>query len=204
LAFGATGSGVSDFTIDRSATASTVVPAESELFPGAGSSVGESTEAVFDSVAAWAGAVTVMVIAGAVAFAASDARVQVTVPEACVQAQPVPAALTKETAPGRLSVTERLDAASGPALETESVYASLGARVDGIGRVRLHERQVGVQDERRHRGALGCWSCSRTRDRRSRVHARRVADSIRGPRAPSTWIVNAGSPRRGRGSIECR
>ena len=66
----------------------TVVVSVSELLPGV-LSFGEDTVAVLDRVWAVAGAVTLIVIVGALVFAAIDARVQVivVVPE---QVQPVP------------------------------------------------------------------------------------------------------------------
>ena len=62
----------------RSAESVTVVLAVDVLFPGVGSVVGEETVAVLDSDPAWAGAVTMMVMGGAVAPVARVARVQVT------------------------------------------------------------------------------------------------------------------------------
>ena len=108
--------------IARSALAVTVVTSEAVLFAAFGSAVVAATDAVFDSDPAWFGAVTVTVIAGAVAPVASAARVQVadTLPT-FEQAQPGPAALTKVTPAGSVSVTVRLAASDGPLLVTVSV-----------------------------------------------------------------------------------
>ena len=85
----ATGSAESFFVIDRSAIPTTVVSV-SELLPGV-LSFGDETVAVLDRVCSVAGAVTLIVITGALEFAAIEAVVQVivVVPE---QVQPVPEA----------------------------------------------------------------------------------------------------------------
>src|SRR5450631_2252401 len=108
----------------RSAEAVTVVLAVEVLLAGVGSAVVELTLAVLDNVVAWAGAVTVTVIVGAVAPVASVGRVQVTETlPVLVQVQPVPVAETKVTPAGRVSVTDRLAASEGPLLLTTSEYA---------------------------------------------------------------------------------
>src|SRR2546425_9385607 len=85
-----------------------------ELRPG----VADLTEAELESVVApTAGARTEMTRLGAVAPTAKLARVQVTV-VVPLQAQPLPAALTKLTPGGRESLTVTAEAASGPALLT--------------------------------------------------------------------------------------
>ena len=81
----------------------TVVNAVAELFPGV-LSFGDVTVAVFEIVPAVLGAVTTIVMAGAVVLGAMEARVQFTVvvPE---QAQPVPADETKVVPAGSGSDT---------------------------------------------------------------------------------------------------
>src|SRR5947207_1793231 len=92
------------------------------LFAGTGSVVPLETFAVFESVVGddAAGAVIVIEIAGA-APTASVGGVQVTVPAAKPQVQPVPDALVKPTPAGNVSLTETLDATPGPLFVTESV-----------------------------------------------------------------------------------
>src|SRR5450631_2409260 len=108
----------------RSAEAVTVVLAAEVLLAGGGSAVVELTLAVLDNVVAWAGAVTVTVIVGAVAPVASVGRVQVTETlPVLVQVQPVPVAETKVTPAGRVSVTETAVASDGPLLLVTSWYA---------------------------------------------------------------------------------
>jgi hypothetical protein len=68
-------------------------------------SFGELTVAVFEIVPAVAGAVTLIVIAGAVVLGAIEARVQVTVPDTFAQLQPVPDAETKLVPAGSGSET---------------------------------------------------------------------------------------------------
>ena len=111
--------------IARSADAVTLVTAVEVLFAGFGSAVVEATEAVFVSDAAWVGAVTVTVIVGAVAPAASAGRVQVTETlPTLVHVQPVPVADTKVTPAGSVSITDRLAASEGPLFTTTSEYAT--------------------------------------------------------------------------------
>ena len=104
----------------RSADAVTVVPATEVLLPGVGSAVVEDTEAVLDSAAAWLGAVTTTVIAGAVAPVTSAARVQLTdTLPVFVHVQPVPAAETNVTPAGMESVTVTEAPSEGPLLTTD-------------------------------------------------------------------------------------
>ena len=111
--------------IARSAEAVTAVDVDEELFAGFGSAVVVATDAEFTIVPAWAVAVTVTVITGAVAPAASAARVQVTETlPTFEQAQPPPTALTNVTPAGSVSVTVRFAASDGPLLLTVSVYAT--------------------------------------------------------------------------------
>ena len=119
-----TGSGLSVFTIDRSAWSAawvTVVPSVSELFAAFGSAVADETEAVLLRVVAAPGAVAVRVMSGA-APAARLARVQlIAPPEGGLQVQPVPEAVAFVTPAGSVSVTVREVAVLGPAFETASV-----------------------------------------------------------------------------------
>jgi hypothetical protein len=110
-----------DLTTDRSAEAVTVVVTLEELLAELGSGVLAATVAVFVTLAAWFGAVTTTVIAGAVAPVASAGRVQVTTPATLPQLQPVPPADTKVVPEGTGSVTVRVAASLGPALATVSV-----------------------------------------------------------------------------------
>lgn len=109
------------FTIDRSAEALTVVVAEEVLLARFGSAVAAPTVARFVRVAPWAGAVTTIVMVGAVAPVASAGLVQVTdtFPE-LVQTHPVPVAETNVTPAGSVSVTDSVAAFDGPAFATTS------------------------------------------------------------------------------------
>jgi hypothetical protein len=104
-------------TIDRSLLAVTEVVSVSVLFVIDGSLVADVTVAVLLIEPPLAGAVTEIVIAGA-APTASVARVQVTVPEALLQVQPVPVADTNVTPAGSVSETETFAAGLGPAFAT--------------------------------------------------------------------------------------
>ena len=84
-----------------------------------GSPVVALTEAEFERVAPWAGAVTEIVMVEVV-LAARLAVVQVTV-AVPLQLQPVPLALTNVTPAGSVSLTLTVDAVSGPALLIFSV-----------------------------------------------------------------------------------
>ena len=108
-----------DFTIETSADAVTVVTAEEELLPLIGSGVALETVAPLVNVVACAGAETTIVIVGAVAPAASAARVQDTDTfPVFVQAQPGPVADPKVTPAGSVSVTNNDAASDGPPLAT--------------------------------------------------------------------------------------
>jgi hypothetical protein len=107
-----------DLVIDRSAEAVTDVLADAELLPGTGSVVELVTDAVLVIEPAWAGAVTTIVIVGAVAPLASEVAVHVTTPEAWLHVHPVPDADPKLTPAGNVSVTDTLAASLGPALAT--------------------------------------------------------------------------------------
>jgi hypothetical protein len=108
--------------IDRSADAVTVVATVEVLLAGFGSAVVEDTDAVLDSAAACAGAVTTTVINGAVAPVANVALVHVTdTLPALVHTQPVPDADTNVTPAGSVSVTDTLPASDGPASATVNV-----------------------------------------------------------------------------------
>src|SRR5262245_32160096 len=104
----------------RSAAELTVVVSVSELLAPLGSELAAETVAVSLRVAPPLGAVAVMTMLGAVTTL-SDPRVQVTIPEAWLHVHPEPAALTKEAAGGKVSVTVTELAVLGPALVTESV-----------------------------------------------------------------------------------
>jgi hypothetical protein len=81
----------------------------------------EETEAVLLSDAPCAGAVTLMVITGAVAPVASAGLVQVTdTLPTLVHAQPPPEPETKVTPAGRVSVTDTFAASDGPLSVTVS------------------------------------------------------------------------------------
>ena len=111
--------------IARSADAETPVVTDEVLSVGSGSAVVLDTDAVLVNDPAWAGAVTVTVIVGAVAPVASTGRVQVadTFPT-FVHAQPVPVADTNVTPAGSVSVTDTFAASDGPPLTTTSEYVN--------------------------------------------------------------------------------
>ena len=91
------------------------------LFPGFGSAVVEDTDAVFDRVPPWAGAVRTTVMSGADAPVARAALVHVTETSPLFeQAQPAPEADTKVTPAGRVSVTDTPAASDGPTSLTAS------------------------------------------------------------------------------------
>src|SRR5438309_1240726 len=96
----------------RSVEAMTEVVADAVLLAAFGSASLPSTVAVLVMVPAFAGAVALMVIV-ALAPEASEAALQVTVPEALVQPE---LADTKVTPAGRVSVTTTPVAALGPLL----------------------------------------------------------------------------------------
>ncbi len=98
----------------------TSVVSESLLSPDDGSVSFALTVTVLVTVPALAGAVTLIVIAGA-APTARLARVQVTTPPDSLHDQPLPEALTKTTPAGRVSLTLTDVAAEGPALLTLNV-----------------------------------------------------------------------------------
>ena len=108
------------FVTDRSATTVTVVALLALLLAEFGSVVVELTETLFVIVLTVAGAVTVMVMAGA-APTAKLARVHVTTPPTWPHVQPVPLALTKVTPAGSVSATLSEVAVLGPALLTFTV-----------------------------------------------------------------------------------
>src|SRR5205085_8464723 len=99
----------------------TTVLADAVLFAGV-TSFGDETVALLliDVVPVPPGAVTVIVMLGASAAFARlpPVRLHVTVPEALLQVQFVPAALTKVTPAGSVSTTLTADASSGPPLWT--------------------------------------------------------------------------------------
>ena len=97
-----------------------MVPCVEELLAGVGSLSVAATEAVLEIEPPAEGAVTTIWMLGA-APTARAGLVQVTVPEAWLQVQPVPEEETYEVPAGRASVTCRFEAALGPALETASV-----------------------------------------------------------------------------------
>lgn len=94
----------------------TIVFSVEELFPTLGSATEEETEAVLAIVPLPDGAVTVIVIGGAMLPAGRLGRMQVTgaVP---LQLQPLPFALTKVTA-GSVSLADSEVASEGPAFPT--------------------------------------------------------------------------------------
>ena len=105
--------------MDRSADAVTVVEAMDVLFPALGSAVVDDTAAVLLSVVAPAGAVTTIVMVGAVTPAARVGRVHVTeVLPTCVHVHPVPDEETQVTPAGSVSTTETEVASDGPAFAT--------------------------------------------------------------------------------------
>jgi hypothetical protein len=99
----------------------TVVVAVAVLLPGV-SSFGDEKVAVLVIYPAVAGAVTTIVKFGAAPGARfPPVRLHVTVPDALLQVQFVPVALTKVTPLGSVSTTLTADASSGPALLTPIV-----------------------------------------------------------------------------------
>ena len=91
------------------------------MLPGV-SSLGDETVALFVIDPALAGAVTVIVMFGAAPGARlPPVRLHVTVPDALLQVQFVPVALTKPTPAGSVSTTLTADASSGPAFDTPIV-----------------------------------------------------------------------------------
>jgi hypothetical protein len=109
----------------RSADAVTVVEIVEVLFPGTGSAVVDATDAVFDKLPAWFGAVTVTVITGALDPAVRAARVHVTDTLPVFEhAHPVPDADTNATPAGNVSVTDTFAASDGPAFDTVNEYAT--------------------------------------------------------------------------------
>src|SRR5712692_10471591 len=123
------------FSILRSARRCTLVCSVAQLLSGLGSLVGELTQALLLMVPPSLGAVTTMVIGGAVAPGPSGVLlVQVTTPWLWVQVQPVPVALTKVTPAGNVSITVIGAAAvEGPPLCTVRVYVSAPPAVTGSG-----------------------------------------------------------------------
>src|SRR5262245_40779810 len=103
--------------MERSETGMTVVSAMAELFPCEGSAAPEVTDAVFEIRPPDEGAVTVIVIVGAVPRARL-ARVHVTVLEDWLQVHPAPVALTYVVPAGSGSVTTTEGAVAGPAFVT--------------------------------------------------------------------------------------
>lgn len=95
----------------------TIVFSVEELFPTLGSATEEETEAVLAIVPLPDGAVTVIVIGGAMLPAGRLGRMQVTgaVP---LQLQPLPFALTKVTSAGSVSLADSEVASEGPAFPT--------------------------------------------------------------------------------------
>src|SRR2546423_1651701 len=107
--------------IARSANRWTVVVAVAVLLPVLGSGVTDVTVAVLVIVPVVVGLTVTTIVIVVVAAAARLARVQVTVPLDWLHVQPAPAALTKVTPAGRVSVTVTLVAPVGPPLVTVSV-----------------------------------------------------------------------------------
>ena len=120
-------------TMDRSAAGPTAVVAVSVLLAGSGSGTARLavsataagiallTVAVLTRMTVLAGAVTAIVMMGAVTVAASEGRVHVTEMLATlVHVQPVPAAETNVTPAGSVSLTDRLVALDGPRFDTLS------------------------------------------------------------------------------------
>ena len=107
--------------IARSADAVTAVSAVEVLFAGSGSAVVAVTDAVFDRVAACAGAVTTTVIVGAVTPVASAGLVQLTETlPTLVHVQPAPVADTKVIPTGSESETVSAVESDGPLFTTTS------------------------------------------------------------------------------------
>jgi hypothetical protein len=118
-----TGSGESDFVIERSATGSTVVVAPAVLLAGLGSLVLEDTVAVLVIGPVTWGVTLIWTLA--LAPLATDPSGQVTVPADCVQ--PLPwegVAETNVTPAGSVSLRLTAAALEGPALLIPSVYVS--------------------------------------------------------------------------------
>src|SRR5437867_4692035 len=103
------GSALSVLMIDRSAVLRTVVLSVSESLAEAGSFVAEETVAVLLIVPPEAGAVTVIVRAGALPGVRLGLE-QMTVPAVWLQVQPVPEAMPKAAPAGRVSVTVTAEA----------------------------------------------------------------------------------------------
>lgn len=112
-----TGSGESASVIDRSALSVTVVITLALLLVDTGSLAADETDALFVIVPPVAGGDTSKVIVEDVP-ASSDVRVHVTVPELCVQVQPVPVALLYVAPAGSVSVTLTVPALLGPLFVT--------------------------------------------------------------------------------------
>src|SRR4051794_9329924 len=116
--------------IARSADALTPVVTDEVLFVGSGSLVVLDTLAVLVRLAAWFGAVTTTVMAGAVTPVATAGRVQATETlPVLVQVQPVPVADTNTTPAGSVSDTVTLAASDGPSFTTDTEYDSAPAAV---------------------------------------------------------------------------
>ena len=100
----------------------TVVAWVAELLPAV-LSLGELTVAVLEIVCAVEGAVTTIVMAGALVLGARfpPVRLHVTVPETLLQVQFVPVALANVVPAGSVSTTLTADASLGPALLTPIV-----------------------------------------------------------------------------------
>ena len=129
--------------MDRSADPVTVVLAVAVSLAGLGSGVADETVALLVSVPAWPGAVTTMVITGAVDPAVSVGRVQVTETlPALLHVQPAPMAETNVTPAGSVSATDRLAASDGPVLVTVSWYDTLPAATTVAGPVLVIERSA--------------------------------------------------------------
>lgn len=125
-----TGSGESPFVIARSAEALIVVPCDALLLPGTGSLSLADTVAELLIEPPSDGAVTEMVITGAVPGARLE-RVHDTLPTPGVQVHPVPVAFTYPTPDGSVSVTVTLCAVLGPLLVTVMVYDNAPPAVTG-------------------------------------------------------------------------
>ena len=179
------------FVIARFAEAVTVVEAVEVLLAAFGSAVVDAIDAVFDSDAAWPGAVTVTVIVGAVAPVARVGRVQVTETlPVFEQVHPVPVALTRTSRPaGRVSVTVSALASEGPLFDDHQRVRHRGARHDRR-RSGLGDRQVRGRRHRRgrRRGVVA----------RHRVGGRRRHGG--GVRSASTPCAGRGDRHRDRGA----
>ena len=129
--------------IARSAEAVTPVLVDEVLLAGTGSAVVDDTDAVFVRLPACAGAVTTTVIAGAVAPVARVGRVHPTdTLPVLVQVQPAPAADTKVTPAGRVSVTETAAASDGPLSTTDNEYVTLAPATTVAGPVLVIARSA--------------------------------------------------------------